>query len=122
MPVIVALLVRSIIQMAITLGVISFAQKYLLPLIDFALVEVMTKFGVDEEKAKDIVSNELLKYAEAIGIGVLLLRAKLPTIVAEKLGFSSKGWAMRNVVGVKTVTTAAETGGAATVAEKIARV
>src|SRR3990172_702963 len=122
MPVIVALLVRSIIQMAITLGVISFAQKYLLPLIDFALVEVMTKFGVDEEKAKDIVSNELLKYAESIGIGVILLRAKLPTVIAEKLGFTSKGFGARNIVGVKTITTAAETGGASAVAEKIATV
>lgn len=109
MPLVVALLIRSIIQMAVTLGVISFAQKYLLPLIDFALVEVMTAFGVDEDKAKDIVSNELLKYAESIGVGVALLRVKLPTVIAEKLGFSSKGWALRGVAGVKTVSTAAET-------------
>lgn len=122
MPLIVGLLVRSIIQMAVTLGVISLAEKYILPLLNFAAEEVMTKFGVSEETAHDIISNELLKYIESIGIGVLLLRAKLPTIVAEKMGFTSKGWAMRNIIGVKTISTAVETNSTAVVAEKIATV
>lgn len=95
MPAIVALAIRSIIQMAVTLGIISFVQSYLIPLINDALVAIAEKFGATAEEAQDILANEYLQFAEQVGIGVLVLRAKTPTLIAEKLGFTSKGWVKR---------------------------
>ncbi len=108
MPAIIALVIRSIIQMAITLGVIQFAQSFILPMINKALEEIMEFFGVSEEGAKDILANELLQFVEQIGVGVLVLRSKLPTVVAEKLGFTSKGWNVRKTPsGIKITPVAA---------------
>lgn len=99
MPTVVALAIRALIQMAVTLGIISLAEKYVLPLINRGIAAIMEVFGVSEENAKDIMSNEILIFAESIGIGVLLLRTKIPTSIAEKLGFSSKGWGKRTLTG-----------------------
>lgn len=97
MPLVVALAVRSIIQMAVTLGLITLAEKYVLPLINRAIEAIMEVFGVSEEDAKDIMANETLLFAEQIGVGVLVLRAKLPTKIAERLGFTSKGFNRRTL-------------------------
>lgn len=97
MPVIVALAIRSIIQMAVTLGLIELAEKYVLPYLHKAIQEIMEFFGVSEEDAEDIMANEFLSFAESLGIGVLTLRLKLPTKIAERLGFSSKGWSKRTL-------------------------
>lgn len=83
--------------MAVTLGLIELADRFLLPLFNKALENTMEFFGVSEETAKDIMANEILRFAEQVGIGVLVLRAKLPTKIAERLGFTSKGFAKRSL-------------------------
>lgn len=95
MPVVIALLIRSAVQMAITLGLIEAA----IALLDKAVRMIAKAFGATEEQATDIAANEFLKYAEALGIGVLALQAKLPTKVAERLGFTSKGYKPRAIKG-----------------------
>lgn len=95
MPVVVALIVRAIIQMAVTLGLIELASKLLLPTLNKTISEVAQVFGVSEETAEDIVANEFLQFAEQIAVGVLVLRAKLPTKIAERLGFTAKGFNKR---------------------------
>lgn len=97
MPIVVALAIRSLIQMAVTLGIISLAEKYVLPLINRAIEEIIKVLGVNEEDAKDILSNEILQFAEQVGIGTLTLRAKIPTKISERLGFTSKGFAKRTL-------------------------
>lgn len=97
MPVVVALFIRALIQFGATTFLISMVEKFLIPLLDSTLVAVMKVFGVDEETAKDIVANEILKTAEFIGLGALALKSKIPTKVAEKLGFTSKGYKTRTL-------------------------
>lgn len=99
LPVIIALAIRALFQMAVTLGIISLAEKYVLPLINRALAEIIESFGVSEEDAKDIISNEILLFAEQVGVGVVTLRTKIPTKIAERLGFTSKGWDIRKLTG-----------------------
>ena len=102
MPLAVALFIRSLVQFAITLGAIDLAERLVLPLLNTALAAVARLFGVDEETAKNIVANELLIFVEDVGIGVLLLRKQIPTKVAEKLGFTTKGYTKRPVSATAT--------------------
>ena len=95
MPLIVIAAIRALIQMAITLGVIELASRFVLPLVNKSIAEIIEVFGVDEETAKDIMANEWLAFAENIGVGVLLLRTKMPTAIAERLGFTNKGFVKR---------------------------
>lgn len=97
MPVIVALVIRSIIQMAVTLGLVELASRTLLPMLNSAIAAVSRAFGASDEQAQDIVANEFLQFAEQVGVGVLVLRAKLPTTISERLGFTSKGWGKRPI-------------------------
>ncbi len=110
MPAVVALAIRSLIQIAVTFGLMTLAEKYVLPLINRSIAAIMEVFGVPEEDAKDIMSNEILIFAETIGIGALVLRTKIPTKISEYLGFTSKGWGKRPLSGkaatVKSGTTA----------------
>lgn len=118
--------------MTVTLGLVSLAEKYVLPLINKGIEEIMQAFGVSEEDAKDIMANEIIQFAESVGIGALTLRLKLPTKIAERLGFSSKGFAKRSlspkakakVSGtgtVKTTKVAATAGEVAQIAEVTAK-
>lgn len=91
----IQLVIRSIIQLVVTLGIMSFAEHYVLPLINKAIEKLMVIFGLPEEEAQDIMANELLIEAEKIGVGAIALRSQLPTKVAERLGFTSKGWNKR---------------------------
>ncbi len=88
--------------MAVTLGLITLAEKTILPLINTGIQKVMQAFGVSEETAKDVMANEILQFAEQVGIGALTLRAKIPTKIAELLGFTSKGWSIRKVSSTQT--------------------
>lgn len=97
MPIAVALFVRSLIQFAVTYGIIILAEKYLLPYFNKGIETIITKFGVDEETAKDIMANEVIQFAESVGIGALTLRTKLPIKISERLGFSSKGFVKRSL-------------------------
>jgi len=99
MPAIVALAIRAIIQMIVTLGLIKFAESFVLPLLNKALQETMKLFGVSEQQAEDIMANELVAFVESVGIGALVLRSKLPLKIADRLGFTSRGWSTRALTG-----------------------
>ena len=94
---ILAAFIRHTIQMVITLGLIKLAELVLFPLLNRTIEEVAKAFGVDEETAKDIAANEFLIFAEQVGVGILALKTKLPTIIAERLGFTSKGFSLRKL-------------------------
>lgn len=98
MPAIVATLVRTLVQALVTTGILTVAEKYILPLIDKAIAETAKAFGATEDEAQDIVANEILQFAETAGILVLTLRTKMPTKIAERLGFTTKGWNKRKLL------------------------
>lgn len=97
MPVIIAIAIRYVIMAAIQLGLWAVLEKYAIPLLNNAIINTMEFFGVNEETAKDIMANRLIKGAEEIGVFAATLRTKLPIKVAEMLGFTSKGFAIRKL-------------------------
>ncbi len=97
MPVIVAQAVRYLIIAAVQLGIFSLAEKIIMPMLNAAIEAIAKAFGATDEQAKDILANEVLQFAESIGIFALTLRTKLPIKVAELLGFSTKGWTLRKL-------------------------
>lgn len=97
MPVAVAVAIRYIIMAAVQLGLWSALEKYAIPLINGAIEKVMEAFGVSEETAKDIMANEILQAFESVGVFAITLRTKLPVKVAERLGFTSKGYTKRSL-------------------------
>jgi hypothetical protein len=86
---------RYIIIAAVQLGIWAAIEKYALPQINGAIQAIMQKFGVSEEQAKDIMSNDLLEFGEEIGIFAATMKSKMPLKLAELLGFTTKGWSKR---------------------------
>lgn len=97
MPVIIALAVRALIQIGVTLGLITLAEKFVFPLINRGIQELIELFGVSEEDAEDIVANEILIFVESVGVGALALRSRIPLKIAERLRFTSKGFKRRKL-------------------------
>lgn len=95
MPVIVATLIRTLIQAATTTGLFVVIEKIIGPVVDAAKKAVASTFNITEDSAADKIANELIDAFAMIGIIGISIRTKLPTIAAEKLGFTSKGYAKR---------------------------
>jgi len=94
----VQIALRYIVIAAVQLGIWSAIEKYVLPQINGAIVAIMQKFGVSEEKAKDIMANDIIEFAESIGIFAVTLKSKMPLKLAELFGFTTKGWSKRALV------------------------
>ena len=97
MPTIVAFFVRQLLIIGVQLGIFALLEKYVVPLLNKAIAAIIEKFGVSENDAHDILANEIITTAEALGLTVLLSKAKLPLAIAEKLGFTSKGFKIRSL-------------------------
>lgn len=95
MPVIVAGLIRTIIIWTIQIGLWSAISHWVLPRLNEGIVWIMTEFGVSEDTAKDIMANWFIQLIEDMGINIAIWKSKIPIQVAEKLGFTSKGFAKR---------------------------
>jgi len=97
MPVIVYLLIRALIQATVTtIGFIAL-ELMLSPLTDAAKAAVAKAYGMTEEEAEDTIANEVIDAFAMIGILGISIKSKVPTKIAEKLGFTSKGWAKRQI-------------------------
>lgn len=131
MPAAAAVLIRGLIQAIVTTGILTAVQAWLIPLLNRAIQEVSKFFGCTEEEAKDIIANEYLQFAETAGVLLLTLRAKTPTLIAERLGFTSKGFVLRKlsptlaskvgtVAKVSTIGTVATTAEVAVIAKEVA--
>lgn len=88
------MLIRGAIQMAVTLGFIEAGQW----LLDKAIIATMKLLGASEQQAKDIAANGWLQFAEAVGLGSVAIKSKTPSVIAEKLGFTSKGFKYRSTI------------------------
>lgn len=110
MSVAIALAVRAIIQTLIIFGITALAERYVLPLVNRAIAEIMETLGVPEDTAQDIMANEVLLFAEKVGVATLAVRSKLPASIADRLGFSSKGYAPRKIPQIEKVAPAISAG------------
>ena len=104
MPVVLATTIRSIIQTLISMGIFKIAEEVVVPWINSVIVRIMTELGVSEEDAIDLMANEWIVFAESVGLGAAALRTKIPTKIAERLGFTSKGFSIRQLKGAKAKT------------------
>jgi hypothetical protein len=98
MPAAVAIALRYII-MAATQLLWSLVEKYGLPLINEAVVQIAKVGGIKEEEARDVMANEFLQAFEQVGVFAATLRTKLPLKVADYLGFTTRGWSKRTLSG-----------------------
>lgn len=91
MPAIVLTALRYLIIGAVQLGVFTAIERWVLPLLNSAISEIMQLFGVDESTAEDILGNEYLEMAEAVGITAAVIASRTPLKVADRLGFRTRG-------------------------------
>lgn len=92
MPAAAAIVIRYLIITVVQMGAVALAEKYLVPMINRAIEEIMVAFGVDRENAEMILANSIITTAESIGIFALTLKSKMPIKVAEALGFTTRGF------------------------------
>lgn len=97
MPAVVVTIVRYIVITVVQLGIVAAIEKYVLPLINKGIEAIMVTFGVDREEATDIMANSVIATLESIGIFAAVMSTKMPVKLAEKLGFTSKGWKKRTL-------------------------
>ncbi len=97
MPIIVAFLIRQIIIIGTQIAIFEILDNYVIPLINKGIAAIVEAFGVSEETATDILSNEILRYGESILGAAFLAKLRLPTKIADKLGFTTKGYKVRKL-------------------------
>lgn len=92
MPIVIALFIRSMIQLTTTLVLFKTAESFLKAALD-ALPQLLSKvFDISEEESRDFIHDFMIDQALAFGLTVIALRKQMPTVVAERLGFTSKGF------------------------------
>lgn len=92
MPVAVSFFARQLIIIGVQLGIFAAIERFVVPLLNDAIAAITKAFGVSEATARDILHNEVLTTAEALGLTVALSKARLPLALADKLGFSTRGF------------------------------
>lgn len=115
-------LIVSIVQSAIFVAVMALLE----PLIDKAKASVQERYGLSDDDSTTYIANFIIDVVELAGLTVISLKTRLPLAVANKLGFTSKGFnrrglpakvstgpnapgaAAKSVAGVRRVPTAAE--------------
>lgn len=108
MPQAVAAIIRVIIQATVQTGILVGVSAILGPLVDKAKQLVADAFNLTPDEAEDTLANEVIDALAMIGIIGISIRTKLPTIVAERLGFTSKGY-IKRVLSSKVPKTATGT-------------
>lgn len=97
MPIAVAIAIRYIIMAAVQLGLWWAVEKWGIPLLNKAIEELMVINGISRETATAIMANKVIRAFEEVGIFAATLKTKMPIKVAELLGFTSKGFAVRTI-------------------------
>ena len=97
MPLIVSFFVRQLIIIGVQLGIFAAIDRFVTPLLNGAIQAIVTTFGVNEDVASDILANEVLTLAESLGLTVLLSRARIPLVIADKLKFTTRGFRKRRL-------------------------
>ena len=99
MPVAVGLFIRVLIQSVGQFAIFIGLDAVLGPLFDKAKKELSEARGLTDEEATDTIANEVIDAFAFIGITAIGIKSKLPTKLAEKLGFTSKGYSKRQISG-----------------------
>lgn len=95
MPLVVAAALRSAIQAAITVGSWIAVEQILGPWVEKAIVDYQKKNGMTEQEAIDSTANDVIQFVLLFGTTAAVIRSKFPTKIAERLGFTTKGWTLR---------------------------
>lgn len=92
MPIAVALIVRNIIQLLITAAVYKTAEAFISAALSSLPRTLSRHLGISEQESKDFMHDFMIDQALAFGLTIVAMRTKMPTIVAERLGFTSRGF------------------------------
>lgn len=97
MPIAVAMFVRALIQAVVSTGILLLAENLLYTLLDKAKAALQSEDDMTEEEATDTIANEVIDALLTIGLLTFAVKSKIPTRLAERLGFTSKGWTKRPI-------------------------
>lgn len=86
---------RPVVMAAFTNTVVFLAAGWLAPRLNEIVAQIAINFGVDESTAEDIAANEFLIFAESVGVTAATLKTRLPARIADRLGFTTKGYTKR---------------------------
>lgn len=92
MPALVAQLLRFAIIALVQSGIIIGVEAILNPLIEKAKEGIQSTFNLGPDDAMTYVANFILDTLELAGLTVVALKSRLPLKVADKLGFTARGF------------------------------
>lgn len=95
MPAVLATLARQLIIMAVQTAIFVVIEKMLNKVIDKIRTHHAEVNGLDPDDAENQTANDIIDIALLAGVTLVMLRTKLPVRVAEKLGFTSRGFVKR---------------------------
>lgn len=90
-------LARQLIIMIVQTGAFFAAEKGLMWVVDKIREHHAEVNGLNPEDADNATANTIIDIALLAGITMLSLRTKLPVKIAERLGFTSKGYIKRSI-------------------------
>lgn len=96
MPFIIAAL-RQLIMTAIQVGAWFGVEKAISSVLDASDKANKENLGLDDDDAKAHTANTFLDVAIASGVTFAMLRSKLPAKIADRLGFTTKGFQKRQL-------------------------
>lgn len=88
---------RPLLLFVMQTGLFIVLDKWIFPNINETIANIAIKFGVSDEVATDIAANEVLAFLESAGVTVATMRSRMPLRLADRLGFSTKGYTKRSL-------------------------
>lgn len=116
MPAALAVLARQLLIMIVQTGAFLAAEKGLMWIVEKIRAHHAEVNGLDPDDVDNATANTIIDIALLAGITMISLRTKLPVKIAERLGFTSKGYVKRTLSKAGQAKLAAK--GATTVATK----
>lgn len=97
MPAAIAIVLRQLIIMLIQTAAFAVLERLITSIVDKEIKRNQDENGLDEADSKIATANAFIDIALMAGITMISLRTKLPLKIAEKLGFTSRGYVKGNL-------------------------
>lgn len=88
---------RPLLLFLLQTGLFIVLEKWVFPNINETIANIAVKFGVSDDVATDIAANEILNFLESAGVTIATMRSRMPLKLADRLGFTTKGYTRRKL-------------------------
>lgn len=95
MPAAIAVLLRQLIIVVVQTGLFVGIQAAITAVLDKVRKHSVEEIGLEGEDADNYVANTFIDVAIMAGVTIASLRTRLPLKIADKLGFTTKGFSKR---------------------------